>query len=69
MYGGWNLVVLLIFAAFCGQSIGFWPFDVLAAKDGTEDVYGNSNAKRIAIIGMSASFWDSLSVLFDSDDS
>ena len=42
----------LIFAAFCRQSIGFWPFDALAAKDGTDDAYGNSNAKRIAIIGM-----------------
>jgi hypothetical protein len=54
MYGGWNLVLSLIFAALCGQSIGFWPFDVLAAKDGPDNVYENSNAKRIAIIGMLA---------------
>jgi hypothetical protein len=59
MYGGWNFVSLIIYAILCGQSIGFWPFDLLATvvaanegTEGTDDFYGSPNAKRIAIIGM-----------------
>ena len=59
----------LIFVTLCGQSIGFWPFDVLAAKDGPDDIYENANANRIAIIGMLAFFMGSLVVFFYSDDS
>lgn len=64
MYRGWNLILPLLLTTLLGQSLGFWPFDVLAAKNGPDDVYENSNAKRIAIIGMSAILWGSLTRVF-----
>lgn len=64
MYTGWNLVISLVLIALCGQSLGFWPFDVLAAKDGPDTVYENSKAKRIAIIGMNFFFLEFSSSAF-----
>jgi prenylcysteine oxidase / farnesylcysteine lyase len=52
----WNLVLALVFALLCGQSKGIWPFSsVHAATDAQDVVYPDSNAKRVAIIGMSIS--------------
>jgi hypothetical protein len=51
MFADWNLVLTVIIAVFCGQSIGFWPFDASAANV-PDYVSEESNAKRIAIIGM-----------------
>jgi hypothetical protein len=53
-YSGWNLVLTLIIALFCGESNGIWPFSsVYAATDAQEHVYPDASAKRVAIIGMS----------------
>jgi hypothetical protein len=55
MYAGWNLVLtlLLSFTLLPGAIAGFWPFKVSATTDVRDYVYADSNAKRIAIIGMS----------------
>lgn len=60
MYAGWNLVITLICISFCGQSLGLWPFDVLASKDVPDNDYEASNAKCIAIIGMSTLLFSSI---------
>jgi hypothetical protein len=53
MYQGWNLVIGLVLSAFCGHSIGFWPFQVFAATNVLQSSTGKEGApKRIAIIGM-----------------
>jgi hypothetical protein len=54
MYARWNLVLSLIVTFLCGQSNGLWPFTFHAAAEAPElePLYPDSNAKRIAIIGM-----------------
>jgi prenylcysteine oxidase/farnesylcysteine lyase len=54
MYARWNLLLSLIVAFLCGQSNGLWPFTfhVAAEAPEAEPLYPDSNAKRIAIIGM-----------------
>jgi hypothetical protein len=60
MYSRKNTIVTLVVTFLCGQGLGFWPFDynfyahvaVYAKSDASETVYSESNAKRIAIIGM-----------------
>jgi len=56
MYARWNLVLSLslLVAFLCGQSNGLWPFTFHAAAEApeAEPLYPDSNAKRIAIIGM-----------------
>jgi hypothetical protein len=52
-YSGCNLVLALIVALLCGQSKGIWPFtSVHATPDSQDIVYQDTNAKRVAIIGM-----------------
>jgi len=55
MYPGWNpvLTLLLSLTVLPGAIAGFWPFKVSATTDIPDYVYPDSNAKRIAIIGMS----------------
>ena len=51
-YSGWNLVLTLVVALLCGESEGLWPFtSVHAALDSPGNVYPDTNAKRVAIIG------------------
>jgi len=53
-YSGWNLVLTLVIALFCGESNGIWPFSsVYASIDAQEHLYPDASAKRVAIIGMS----------------
>jgi len=53
MYRGWNLVLLF---ALYGQSLGIWPFSVVASTDivapivELEPLY-DPRVKRIAIVG------------------
>jgi hypothetical protein len=55
MYAGWNLVPTFIATVFCAQSLAFWPFSVHAATDAPESLFANTNAKRVAVIGMYSS--------------
>jgi hypothetical protein len=55
MYAGWNLVPTFIVTVFCAQSLAFWPFSVHAATDAPESLFANTNAKRVAVIGMYSS--------------
>ena len=52
-YPGWHLVLIIILSILCVQCSAFWPFSVHAAKSASESLYPNTNARRIAIIGMS----------------
>ena len=52
-YSGWNLVLTFVVALLFGESRGIWPFtSVEAALDAPDNVYPDTNARRVAIIGM-----------------
>lgn len=52
MYFNVALVLTLLIAFPFQVSAGFWPYKVNAAPGTSTQVYANTNAKRIAIIGM-----------------
>lgn len=66
-----NVLFVLTLSALYGQSLGFWPFDIVAGLDTKQHLDSNqadSGAKRIAIIGKcnSCLFLYSSSVFFDA---
>jgi hypothetical protein len=65
MHTVWNLVTLVIFSAICGQSAGFWPFQVFAATDEPESDASDGGVKRVAVIGMFSSIPLPETSLFD----
>jgi hypothetical protein len=64
MHPSWKLVFIAYLLALCGQTLGFWLFDVLAAKDGPDNLYETSGPKRVAIIGMQSFLWIYLGCYF-----
>ncbi len=54
MYKGWTLVLTLVVALLCDQIHGiWWPFipNAAAAVPELDQIYPDSSARRIAVIG------------------
>jgi hypothetical protein len=54
MQASWNFVFVFALGLLYGQSLGFWPFDVVAELHDRKSLYPDypdTSARRIAIIG------------------
>lgn len=52
MYTGLSLLCFLLLSIFCGQSVGFWPFQIFTTTEAPEANAVDGGIKRVAIIGM-----------------
>jgi hypothetical protein len=63
-----NILFVLTLGTLCGQSLGFWPFDFVAAyHDRQQPLFTDnpdSGVKRVAIIGEFRLILDIYNVLF-----
>jgi hypothetical protein len=51
-----NVLIVFALSSLYGQSLGFWPFDFVAAQRSLHTDKSDGSAKRIAIIGVSNFF-------------